>query len=160
MPISLDTLRDLPTLEVAAGETVIEQGSRTGKLFILIEGKLEIVKDGELVAVSNQPGDIFGDLSALLGTPHTTSVRAVTPSRFYVAPEARALLEKDSVICLHLCELLARRLVSVTDYLVTIKEQYVGHDHIGMVDQLLDKLLHRHPRARVAPRSSTAETPE
>src|SRR5471030_190650 len=82
MAAFLDVFRDIPIQRVSAGEIVIEQGTTTGRLFILIEGKVEIVKDGEMVATSGQPGDIFGDISALLNLPHTTSVRAVRDSSF------------------------------------------------------------------------------
>lgn len=160
MQLSLDLFRDLPVCEILEGENLIEQGSSTGRLFILIEGKVEIIKDGKSVAVSGQPGDIFGDLSALLNVPHTTSVRAVRPSKFYVVAEALPFLERYPAVCMHLCELLARRLVSVTDYLVNLKQQYAGHDHIGMVDEVLEQLIHRHPRRRIAPKSSTINITE
>jgi CRP/FNR family cyclic AMP-dependent transcriptional regulator len=160
MDLSSETFQRLPVQNVAAGDTVLEQGTSTGRLFILIEGKVDILKDGKPVATSSQPGDIFGDLSALLDVPHTTAVKAVTDSKFYVATDARLFLAENPTVCMHLCELLARRLVSVTDYLVAVKEQFAGHDHIGMVDEFLDKLIHRHPRKRIAPRSSTVNIPE
>jgi CRP/FNR family cyclic AMP-dependent transcriptional regulator len=160
MAAFLETLRDLPVQNVAAGGVVIEEGTTTGRLFILIDGKVEIVKNGETVAVSGQPGDIFGDLSALLNLPHTTTVRAVRDSRFYVVAEARSFLEQNPAVSMHLCELLASRLVSVTAYLADLKHQFEGHDHIGMVDEVLDRLINRHPRKRVAPRSSTVQLPE
>lgn len=150
----------LPIQNVPAGEVVIEQGTHTGRLFILIQGRVEVVKDGKSVATSTQAGDIFGDISALLNIPHTTSVRAVSDSSFHIVPDARAFLEQNPAVCMHLCELLARRLISVNDYLVNLKEQYAGHDHLGMVDDVLDRLMHRHPRTRVAPRSSTVNIPE
>ncbi len=154
---SLEIFRDLPVQKVAAGECIIAQGASTGHLFILIEGKVEIVKDEKSVAVSGQPGDIFGDISALLGIPHTTSVKAVRESSFYVVEEARPFLEQNPTVCMHLCELLARRLVSVTDYLVNLKHQFTGHDHLGLVDEVLDSLIHRHPRKRIPPRQSDAD---
>jgi CRP/FNR family transcriptional regulator, cyclic AMP receptor protein len=160
MATYLEAFRDLPVQNISAGETVIEQGTNTGRLFILISGKVEIVKDGQTVAASGQAGDIFGDISALLNLPHTTSVRAVRNSSFYIVTEARTFLEQNPVVCMHLCELLARRLVSVTDYLVNLKHQFAGHDHLGMVDEVLDSLIHRHPRTRIAPRSSTVHIPE
>ena len=160
MALSLEIFRDLPVQSVPAGDTVIDQGTRTGRLFVLISGKVEIVKDGKSVATCGQQGDIFGDLSALLDVPHTTSVRAVVDSKFYLIADARPFLEQHPAVCMHLCELLARRLVSVTDYLVNLKQQFAGHDHIGMVDEVLDKLIHRHPRQRIAPRPSTAEIPD
>jgi len=155
----LDAYRDLPVRRVAAGEMVIEQGSKTGCLFILIEGKVEIVKNDEVLTSSGRPGDIFGDLSALLDLPHTTSVRAVSESSFHVAEDARNFLEQNPSVLMHLCELLARRLVSANDYLVNLKQQFEGHDHLGMVDKMLESLLHRHPRARV-PARLTTELPE
>jgi CRP/FNR family cyclic AMP-dependent transcriptional regulator len=126
----------------------------------LISGKVEIIKNGEVVATSNQPGDLFGDMSALLGLPHTTTVRAVSDSSFHVVEDARAYLEQNSLVTMHLCELLARRLVSVTEYLANLKHQFAGHDHIGMVDEVVDRLIHRTPRVRIAPRASTIDSAE
>jgi CRP-like cAMP-binding protein len=159
MPVPLETYRDLPIRSVAAGENLIAQGSMTGCLFILVEGKVEIVKNAEVLATSSRAGDIFGDLSALLDLPHTTAVRAVTATRVYVAENARQFLEQNPPVLMHLCELLARRLVSANDYLVNLKHQFEGHDHLGMVDKMLDSLLHRHPRERIASRS-TVQLPQ
>jgi CRP-like cAMP-binding protein len=148
-----------PVLEVAAGGTVIEQDTQTGRLFILIQGKVEISKGETVIAKSSQPGDIFGDISALLGLPHTTTVRALGDCRFYVIEDARAFLEQKPAVCLHLCEQLARRLVSVTSYAAEIKRQFVGHDHISMIDEMLDKLVHRTPRQRIPGRDSAVDQP-
>ncbi len=152
--------RGKPEVAVAAGETLLEQDTRTGRLFILIEGKVEVIKNGDVVAWSSTPGDILGDISALLDTPHTTTVRTVQDSRFHVFDNAREFLEQNPAVCVHLCELLARRLVSVTTYLAEIKHQYAGHDHIGMIDEVLDKLMHRTPRARVPARRSEVDEGE
>lgn len=160
MSLPLDVFSNLPVQNVPAGGTVIEQGTTTGRLFILIKGKVEVIKDGEKVAASNHPGDIFGDMSALLSLPHTTSVRAVTDSSFHIVAEARPYLEQNPLVCMHLCELLASRLVSVTAYLADLKHQFAGHDHIGMVDEVLDRLIHRTPRTRVAPKASTINSAE
>ncbi|HEX4140983.1 MAG TPA: cyclic nucleotide-binding domain-containing protein [Candidatus Methylacidiphilales bacterium] len=158
MDLFLEMFRGHPVQAVTAGETLIEQDSRTGRLFILIEGKVEVIKNGEVVAWSSQPGDILGDISALLDLPHTTTVRATRDCRFYVFDNAREFLERNPAVSVHLCELLARRLVSVTSYLAEIKRQFAGHDHIGMIDEVLDKLMHRTPRARVPGRRSEIDT--
>ena len=150
----LDAYRNLPVRHVAAGECVIAQGSKTGRLFILIEGKVDIVKDDEVIVSAGRTGDIFGDLSALLDLPHTTSVRAVVDSSFYVAEDARLFLEQNPPVLMFLCELLARRLVSANDYLVNLKQQFEGHDHFDMVDKVLESLLNRHPRERIPSRST------
>jgi CRP/FNR family transcriptional regulator, cyclic AMP receptor protein len=160
VPDLLDALRDQPVRTFAAGETVLGQGESTGLLFVLIEGGVEVVKDNVTVAAASEPGAIFGDLSALLGLPHTAVVRTIRPSRFYCVADARAFLEQNPPVCLHLCELLARRLDSLNKYLVDVKQQFAGHDHLGLVDSVLDTLMHRHPRPRVTPRASTLRDPE
>lgn len=160
MSAILEVLRDHPVRAFSTGEILLEQGGRTGLLFILIEGAVEVVKDDVTVAFASEPGAMFGDLSALLGIAHTAAVRAVRPSRFYVVSNPRAFLEQNPPACLHLCELLARRLDAVNKYLVDVKQQFAGHDHLGMVDGVLDTLMHRNPRQRVAPRESTLRDPE
>jgi CRP/FNR family transcriptional regulator, cyclic AMP receptor protein len=146
--------------QFAAGESVLREGERTGLLYILVSGAVEVVKDDVLVATVAEPGAIFGDLSVLLNLPHTANVRATAPSTFYVIAEPRAFLERHPAVSLHLCELLARRLDAVNKYLVDVKQQFAGHDHLGMVDGVLDTLMHRQPRKRVAPRPSTVLGPE
>lgn len=160
MSTVLDIVRDLPVQSFAAGETVIAEGSQTGALYILQQGSVEVVKDGIMVAKSTEPGAIFGDLAILLGVPHTAAVRAAGPSSFHLVPDARSFLREHPDLCLHLSELLARRLDAVNKYLVDVKKQFSGHDHLSMVDQMLDTLMHRQPRARVLPAPSTLRDPE
>ncbi len=159
MSLVLDTLTDQPLKTFAAGETVIEQGNHTGALYVLTAGSVQVVKDGIIVAKSADPGAIFGDLAALLGVPHTAEVRTLTASTFHVVTDARAFLRDNPSLCLHLCELLARRLDSVNKYLVDVKKQFAGHDHLSMVDEMLDTLMHRQPRERITPRASTLYDP-
>src|SRR6478752_4660128 len=106
MAAILDTLRNEPEKQLPAGHTLIEEGSQTGVLYVLIEGAVEVIKDGIMVAKSAEPGAIFGDLAALLGVPHTAAVRTISPSRFHVVPDARNFLRDHPPLCLHLCELL------------------------------------------------------
>ena len=156
----LEALRDHPVRNFAPGEIVLEQGGRTGLLYVLIEGSVEVVKDGVNVATTSAPGAIFGDLAALLGVPHTAEVRATGASRLHIVDQPREFLQGSAPVCLHLCEMLARRLDAVNQYLVDVKRQFAGHDHLGMVDGVLDTLMHRPPRSRVAPRASTLRDPE
>lgn len=156
----LDTLRDYPAHTFSANEAVMTQGETSGLLFILIDGTAEVVKDEVSVATVSEPGAIFGDLSALLGIPHTATVRAVRESKFHIVKDPRAFLRENPDACVHLCELLARRLDALNNYLVNVKHQFAGHDHIGMVDKVLDTLMHRQPRKRIAPRDSTIRDSE
>lgn len=156
----LAALSDHPEQSFAAGECLIAQDDCTGRLYILIEGTVGVTKDGVTVTKTSEAGAIFGDLSALLDVPHTAAVCALTPVRCYVVPDARDFLERHPVVNLHLCKLLARRLDAVNKYLVDLKQQFAGHDHLGMVDGMLDMLMHRHPRERIVPKRSTLRDPE
>jgi CRP/FNR family cyclic AMP-dependent transcriptional regulator len=160
MSAILAALSGHPTRQFAAGETVLGQGDCTGLLYILIEGSVEVVKDGIKLATSSEPGAVFGDLSVLLGTPHTATIRTLGPCSFHVLTEPRTFFRENPTLCVHLCELLARRLDALLQYLVDVKRQFEGHDHIGIVDQVLDTLMHRQPRPRVMPRESTLRDPE
>jgi CRP-like cAMP-binding protein len=151
----LDLLRDHPSRRFEPGETVITQGAKTGRLYILSEGTVEVLKDGVTVAAASQPGVVFGEMAALLNLPHTATVRAVKPSTFYLVENARTFMEATPALALHICELLAGRLDSLNKYLVDVKHQFAGHDHLGMVDEVLESLLHRQPRNRVRPKEST-----
>jgi CRP/FNR family transcriptional regulator, cyclic AMP receptor protein len=156
----LAAVRSHPARTFSIGENVLIQGESTGLLYVLVAGAVEVIKDGVTVARATEPGAMFGDLSALLGVPHTASVRAVQESTFHVVANPREFLDHNSAACVQLCELLARRLDAVNKYLVDVKQQFAGHDHLGMVDDVLDTLMHRQPRKRVAPKASTLRDPE
>jgi len=155
MPSVLEVLRGYPVRSYAVGEAVLTQGERTGLLYVLVSGSVVVMKDDVEVARVSDPGAIFGDLSALLDVPHTASVCALKESAFHVVAEPRTFLNQHPAVCLQLCELLARRLDSLNKYLVDVKQQFAGDGHLGMVDDVLDTLMHRQPRKRVPPKPST-----
>ena len=64
--------------DVSAGTLVLHEGSKTGHLFVLIEGRLEVVKGDAVVAVLTEPGAVLGEMSVLLDQPHTATVRAAS----------------------------------------------------------------------------------
>jgi CRP-like cAMP-binding protein len=138
-----------------AGEVIIEQGGRTNLLWFLVEGVVEVLKDDVRVATASQPGAVFGELSALLGGNHTATVRALEPCVFRVVENPRTFLESSPLVCLYICELVARRLDAVNQYLVDVKRQFAGNEHLGIVDEVLETLMHRHPPKRVRPSEST-----
>jgi glutamate/tyrosine decarboxylase-like PLP-dependent enzyme len=76
-----------------AGETVIAQGDATRDFYIVLDGRLDVLVDGERVRALS-PGDFFGELAALdwgagYGYPRLASVVAVTRVRLRVMPSER-----------------------------------------------------------------------
>ena len=49
-----------------AGTEVIHEGGNTGHLYVLIEGRLEVVRGDTVVAAITEPGAVFGEMSVLL----------------------------------------------------------------------------------------------
>ena len=61
---------------MSAGTLVVHEGGRTGHLYVLIEGRLEVIKGDTVVASIAEPGAVLGEMSVLLDQPHTATVRA------------------------------------------------------------------------------------
>jgi CRP/FNR family transcriptional regulator, cyclic AMP receptor protein len=156
----LELFRDYQPCHFDLGQVVIQQGAETNCLYFLIDGEIEILKDEVRVATASQPGVVFGEMAMLLGGKNTTTVRALKASSFYRVENPREFLKSSPTVCLHVCDLLARRLDALSRYLVDVKRQFEGHDHIGMVDEVIDTLLHRHPQERIRPKGSTIEQGE
>lgn len=139
----LAACRDMPERHFAAGEVILREGERSGVIYILIEGDVEIVKGDLQVSTTAEPGAIFGEMSALLDAPHMATVRALLPSRFFTATDAVAFLELSPKVSLAIARLLARRLHAMTSYLVDLKQQFEGaDDHLAFVDEVLESLVH------------------
>jgi len=142
----LELVRDLSTRAYSAGEVIMEQGSAAGPMLVLLEGEVEILRDDVRVAKSSLAGAVFGEMSVLLDCAHTATVRALRPSRFAVIENPRQFLTASAAASFHVATLLAKRLDALNKYLVDVKHQYDGHDHLGMVDDVLETLMHRQPR--------------
>jgi CRP/FNR family transcriptional regulator, cyclic AMP receptor protein len=155
-----ELLRDYQTQKYEPGQIILQQGEKTGRLYFLIEGEVAVLKDGVPFAKSSQPGAVFGEMAMLLNASHAATVRAEKPCTFHVVDNPREFLESSAAASLHVCEVLARRLDALNQYLVNVKRQFEGHQHLGMVDEVLQVLLHRNVTGRVRPKDSTVRQGE
>ena len=57
-------------------------------MLFLKEGAVAVVRQGTQIAIVDEPGAVFGEISALRDRPHTADVRALKPSQFYIADAA------------------------------------------------------------------------
>jgi CRP-like cAMP-binding protein len=138
---------------VPEGTLIIREGETTGHLFVLIEGKLEVVKGDTVVAGITEPGAIVGEMSVLLQLPHTATVRAAADSSVYEFDDAATFLRTQPAVALLIARLLAQRLYVATTYLADIKRQYAGHgNHLAMVGEVLESMINL-PQTNVSPGS-------
>jgi len=125
-----------------SGETIIPEGARLGKLFILIEGQIEVIRKDTQVTHVDEPGSVFGEMSVLLDMPHSATVKALSKVDAYVIDEAMTFLASRSEVAIHLATLLARRLYYTTTYLVDLQQQAEGKRRdLDVVDQILGSLV-------------------
>jgi CRP-like cAMP-binding protein len=144
MATILEHCSDAPVERYGSGDVLLEEGKRSGRLFVLVDGEVEILRGDTSVAVVDEPGAIFGEMSVLLDLPHTATVRALSPVTVRAPADAGAFLRAHPEIAFHLARLLAQRLNAATTYLVDLKRQFEGAgDHFGMVGEVLEALTHQ-----------------
>jgi len=121
------------------GESVIADGSKTGRLLILKKGTVAIEKEGTEIAKVTEPGAVFGELSVLLDQPHAADVRAVESSQFHVA-NAATLLEQNPMAVLYVATVLAQRLDSANHALIHLKSQLKAGEPHNAVAKTVSKM--------------------
>ncbi len=73
-------------ITVPAGQVLARQGALAHEFFVIIDGIVDVIRDGEVVAVLG-PGDFFGEI-ALCGDPRRTAT-VVTASEVDLTVIAR-----------------------------------------------------------------------
>lgn len=101
------------------GTTLFRKGDTSREMYILLEGEVEIVVEGERVALEGRPGTYLGEMSTLLGEPRSATVRTTKPSKFVVvnAGQVHIFLSHSPKLGLKLATILASRLKETTQEL-------------------------------------------
>ena len=145
--------------QVAAGTLVVTEGGTTGHLYVLKRGKLEVLKGEMVVATVAEPGAVLGEMSVLLGVPHTATVRASSDAVVYEFEDAALFLKQKPEVALLLARMLAQRLNVANTYLADLKRQYAGHGtHLAMVSEVLQSMINL-PPLEVSPGSDRQSDP-
>jgi CRP/FNR family transcriptional regulator, cyclic AMP receptor protein len=93
------------------GEAVITEGSPGSELFVVLDGKVKIVRNHRTIARMSA-GDVVGEISVLDPGPRTADVIAETPARCLrlPGPEFRAAVRAGPALAGSLLQALGRRL--------------------------------------------------
>ena len=103
-------------IEFPAGRVIARQGEVGTGFFVVVDGTVRVVRDGELLATLG-PGEFFGELSILDGQPRIAQVVADEPTRCLAIASwdfERVLLDNPQ-LTLGLLRGLAGRLRAVTE---------------------------------------------
>jgi CRP-like cAMP-binding protein len=102
-------------VEFAADRTIARQGEIGTGLFIVAEGAVRVVREGEIIAHLG-PGEFFGELSVLDGGPRNASVVADGPTLCLALAtwDAERVLREQPGVALAVLRVLAARLREAT----------------------------------------------
>jgi CRP-like cAMP-binding protein len=156
----IESLKDFPVLSLKAGEQLLAQGEKNDRIYFLLEGSVAVEKDGYEVAVVSDKGAVFGEMSILLDIEHSALVRCLEDSRFIALENPGEYLEKHPKVIWHIAQILGLRLFNLNQYLVDVKRQYEGHDHLDMVDDVLETLLNQQKTKVLQRGESKRDTPD
>lgn len=98
-------------LHFKAGETIIEQGSLSDSLYVILEGAVEIRYQDHVLA-TDRAGDIFGELSLVDHEPACADVVAIEDTKVAAVSEARFqfLIQQHPFFAISVMRVLAKRL--------------------------------------------------
>ena len=138
----LDYCQGLAKTSFKPGAVMLSEGERLGRLYVLLEGQVEVVRGRTQVTHVDEPGSIFGEMAALLDMPHSATVKALSAVTAYEIPDALTFLDSRPEFSLHIATMLARRLYYTTSYLVDLQQQAKGkREDLDMVDTILAALV-------------------
>jgi CRP-like cAMP-binding protein len=85
----LTIVGDSANLFWSAGSPVFEQGSPADGLYIVVSGSVRVLGDGGAELSVLGPGDFFGEVSLLDGSPHGQTIVAVEDAELLVVAKER-----------------------------------------------------------------------
>lgn len=137
----IDLVKGQKAQKFAPGDVLTQEGHQLGKLYVLAEGQVEVIRRDTQVTHVDEPGSVFGEMSVLLDQPYSATVKALSEVKAYVIDDAIRFLEDHPEASLHLATLLARRLYYTTAYLVDLQQQAAGRrQDLDVVDRILGSL--------------------
>lgn len=132
------------------GQIVFTEGDESQDLFILVSGELEILKGNKKISEINKPGELFGEMSVLLGGKRTATVKVVkdVEALKIVKGDITRFLDSSPEIARDITFMLARRLDETSQILYGLKE---------FCDQLPDAVTVTNKEGKILTWNSVAE---
>lgn len=132
------------------GQIIFTEGDESQDLFILVSGELEILKGNKKISEINRPGELFGEMSVLLGGKRTATVKVAKEVKALkiVKEDIAGFLESSPEIARDITYMLARRLDETSQILYGLKE---------FCDQLPDAVTVTNKEGKILTWNSVAE---
>jgi len=106
-------------------DVIIKEGNIDLDFFELVTGGLYVVKDGKKIAEIVQPGDYFGEMSAITGEPRSASIisKGRSAVKRFPGEKLTEVIEKYPDVAKHIFRVLVKRLDNTDKRLVNILKQ-------------------------------------
>jgi CRP-like cAMP-binding protein len=87
-------------IDFKPGKKLIAQGERGRQFFIVVEGSVEVERDGETLPVDRGGSEFYGEISLVSGSPCTATVTTTTAVRALVITprDFKSLLDRSPAI--------------------------------------------------------------
>ena len=121
----LNVLEDaVAEMQLPAGKILTEQGVVGRHFVVIVEGEVEVIRDGTQIAVLG-PGSFFGEMSLLDGEPRTATVTTLGPTQVLMLTTAafNEVLATMPSVDRKLLTVLARRLRDIETRYVPASER-------------------------------------
>lgn len=115
--------------EFSADETIVKQGNPGIGLFVIVSGKVKIVKTNErgerLELATHGPGEVIGEFAVLDGAPRSADVIAQEPTTCLVLSswDFKGFMESHPEVALHILPVVVKRFRETNDALTGMQEQ-------------------------------------
>lgn len=106
------------------GNTIFVEGESSQDLYILVSGKLDVLKGNKKITDINKKGSLFGEMSFLLGENRTATIKAASKVKTICIPKEQIslFLIEFPDISKEITKLLAQRLDETSQMLYGLKE--------------------------------------
>ena len=138
------------SVSFAAGETLFIQGDNSQDMYLLVSGQIEVFKDDKKIADITEPDTTVGEMSFLLKTRRTATVKALTDVEAIMIPTSQIteIMHDHPDLVLHIALKLARRLEETTRIMHGLRE---------FSDQLPDAIIMADKDRRILSWNQAAE---
>ena len=112
----MDLAQGVSEEDHAAGATVVREGEFSDGLYLVVDGRVQISKDGRPLQELG-PRSFFGEIAIFEGTARTATAQALVPTRLLRLGRAELLrlMEEFPGIAIGICQNLSRRVHELSD---------------------------------------------
>ena len=118
MPSILDHCTRIGSERLRPGTVMLAEGHKTDRIYVLIEGEIDVSRGDICITSIKEPGSIFGEMSLFMDGPPTFTVTARSAVHVHVFGDARRFSDPSR----RLARLFAHRLNAATGYFVDLKQ--------------------------------------